>query len=103
MLSASDGSGLSRLTSDDTSIDDSSVWSPDGTKIAFESIGEGDDTDIYVVNAADGTGLTQLTSDGPSDDVDPVWSPDGIKIAFAGIRLPDIHTYTSSMLPTAVA
>ncbi len=48
-----------------------SVWSPDGTKIAFANCFQ-----IYVMNA-DGTGLTEIGR-GSS----PSWSPDGTKIAY---------------------
>jgi Tol biopolymer transport system component len=59
-------------------------WSPDGTKIAFES---GRDRprshdftpEIYTMNA-DGTGQTRLTRKGWYSD--PVWSPDGKRLAF---------------------
>jgi TolB protein len=54
-----DGSSVTRVT--DTSGSDSSpVWSPDGTRIAFESFREGK-SEVYVVNA-DGSGLTRLTN-----------------------------------------
>jgi len=60
-------------------------WSPDGTKIAFES---GRDRprshdftpEIYTMNA-DGTGQTRLTQKGRYSD--PVWSPDGKRLAFS--------------------
>lgn len=57
------------------------TWSPDGTRLAFESdrVAAGDG-DIYVVNY-DGSRLVRLTSDG-SNDRQPAWSPDGRRIAF---------------------
>jgi Tol biopolymer transport system component len=47
------------------------VWSPDGTRIAFECVGG-----ICVVNG-DGSDPRNLANGG-----NPVWSPDGTKIAF---------------------
>ena len=66
------------------------VWSPDGTRIAFESFREGNG-DIYVMNA-DGSGLTRLTSD-PALDSSPSWSPDGTRIAFESSREGNINIY----------
>ena len=50
-------------------------WSPDGLKIAFESLRE--TKSVYTVNA-DGSGRQRLARDGR----DPTWSPDGRTIAF---------------------
>jgi Tol biopolymer transport system component len=61
---------------------DSPVWSPDGGRIAFTSIGSR--SDLRVVNA-DGTGQRQLTS-GPGNSLSPRWSPDGKSIAFERLR-----------------
>jgi Tol biopolymer transport system component len=66
-----DGSGLKRLTNNDAS-DRQPAWSPDGTKIAFNSERDGN-REIYVMNA-DGSGLTRLTNNDASD-WDPAWSP----------------------------
>jgi Tol biopolymer transport system component len=65
----------------------SPAWSPDGSKLAFDSIrrlfGEGfDDTRIMVVDAAGG----QLKEVGHG--VLPNWSPDGKKIAFCSYEAP---------------
>ena len=65
--------------------DDSAVWSPDGTKIAFVRF-YGGAGEIFVMNA-DGSGQTNLTND-PANDGDPTWSPDGSKIAFTTNRGP---------------
>jgi Tol biopolymer transport system component len=73
-----DGSGLSQLTS--WTGDAQPRWSPDGTRLAFESPGGATDGShaIFLVNA-DGTGRRRLT-DGP--DQNPTWSPDGKWIIF---------------------
>ena len=79
---SADGSGETRLTFDGT-VNVSPTWSPDGTRIAFQSDRDGD-PDIYVVNS-DGTGLSQLT-DNERPDLLPAWSPDGRQIAFVSDR-----------------
>jgi Tol biopolymer transport system component len=48
------------------------TWSPDGTKLAFQSDRDGD-LEIYAMSAA-GTGLTKLTRNSVYD-VDPAWGP----------------------------
>jgi Tol biopolymer transport system component len=75
-----DGGNQTRLTSD-PSRDRDPQWSPDGTKIVFDSDRTGGG-DIYSMNA-DGSGLVRLTTD-PGRDSAPAWSPDGTKIAFSG-------------------
>jgi Tol biopolymer transport system component len=73
-----DGSNQTRLTND-PSFDRAPQWSPDGTKIVFDSDRTGGG-DIYSMNAG-GTGVVRLTTS-PLRDADPSWSPDGAKIAF---------------------
>lgn len=75
-----DGTNPVRLTTG--AWDENPAWSPDGSKIAF-------DTDRNTTNArrvfvmnADGTGFMPLTSD-QWDNVRPAWSPDGRMIAFS--------------------
>lgn len=78
-----DGTSSTRLTF--AAYDDSApVWSPDGTKIAFQSFRNGVNSQIYVMNA-DGSGQTNI-SNSTANDIEPSWSPDGIKIAFASDR-----------------
>jgi Tol biopolymer transport system component len=66
------------------------VVSPDGTRIAFLSSGDGS-VDIYVMDA-DGSNLVNLTNN-PAWDAEPTWSPDGTRIAFTSNRdgEPDIY------------
>ncbi|MGH7468225.1 MAG: hypothetical protein ACRENP_09590 [Longimicrobiales bacterium] len=54
-------------------------WSPDGRKIAFTSVRDGN-MEIYVVDA-DGSNLTRLTNK-PAASHSPAWSPDGQRIAY---------------------
>ncbi len=79
-----DGSGVRRLT-DGLHLDSGPLaWSPDGSRIAFNSDGDGSNLDIYLMNP-DGSGVTRLT-DHRAADVEPTWSPDGTKIAFRSDR-----------------
>jgi Tol biopolymer transport system component len=78
-------------------VDSNPVWSPDGTRIAFQSIPLDDylagvnagadeyNFDIWVMNAA-GTNQVNLTSESPRMDANPVWSPDASAIAFVSKR-----------------
>ena len=74
-----DGTGQTRLTFDQA-VDGSPTWSPDGSRIAFQSDRDGNH-EIYVVSV-DGADLIRLT-DNTQADVLPAWSPDGRYIAFA--------------------
>jgi CxxC motif-containing protein (DUF1111 family) len=65
-------------------------FSPDGTKIAFNS-NANNIRNIFVMNS-DGTGLQQLTS--TSLDSQAAWSPDGSKIAFASNRTGVFQIFT---------
>jgi hypothetical protein len=79
---AADGAGESILApSANPSFEP--VWSPDGTRVLFDRIVDGND-DIYVANV-NGTNLTRLTTH-PGIDEYPSWSPDGQKIVFDSDR-----------------
>ena len=85
LLINSDGTGQSILLQGTHIQNDNPVYSPDGSKIAFNRR-SGFRTDICVINA-DGTNLITLTSANPqlefSESLYPAWSPDGSKLAFA--------------------
>ena len=57
---------------------------PDGTQIAFQSMRDGVNYQVCVMNA-DGSGQVNI-SNSAANDTQPLWSPDGTKIAFASDR-----------------
>ena len=71
-----------RLT-DGTTFDSRPHYSPDGSKIVFQSFRD-TNFEVYVMNS-DGTGQTRLTNN-PAFDTAPSWSPDGTKILFTSTR-----------------
>ena len=89
-LIGSDGAGLTRLSAAGSRMDARPSWSPDGTRIVFQSErdrrpdGEGYAREIYIMNA-DGSNARRLTYRDTSDGR-PAWSPDGRSIAFQSRR-----------------
>ena len=80
-----DGSGLRRLTNYNVYTAEG-VLSPDGRRIVFTSLKDGD-LDIYTMNV-DGTDVRRLTTT-PGYDGGPWWSPDGTKIVYRAWHPPD--------------
>ena len=78
-LMHADGSSKTRLTPEGF-LDESPVWSPDGSTIAFDT--NRDTAGIWLVNA-DGTNLRQFLTAPAFDRPSGLsWRPDGNKIAF---------------------
>jgi TolB protein len=78
-----DGTGLKQLTALGHLEAGNAHWSPDGTRILFQSFGsfpEGSIPQLYTI-LPDGTHLVQLTTN--ERNYEPAWSPDGTKIVFA--------------------
>ena len=73
-----DGGRQTRLTND-PAMDSYPAWSPDGARIAFTGMREGD-MEIFVMPAHGGEPVNLTRNQ--VDDAVPSWSPDGAKIAF---------------------
>jgi Tol biopolymer transport system component len=86
------GSNQTNLTNSPDAADASPNWSPDGTKIAFNSNKDNsDNSEIYVMDA-NGSNVVRLTNN-PAGDYAPVWSPDGARIAFVTDRDGNFEIY----------
>jgi Tol biopolymer transport system component len=72
--------GTNQTRTNNPGFDDSFDWSPDSTRIVFQSFHDGSIGSISVMNA-DGSNVQRLTNY-PGYDFSPKWSPDGTKIAF---------------------
>lgn len=75
---------VTQLTSGKDHHDQHPRWSPDGTRISFESTRQGGQFDLYVMDA-NGTNVTRVT-DSPANDFDPIWMPDGQSLIFSSER-----------------
>lgn len=75
------------------------VWSPDGSRIAYESTRSGN-SEIWVMNA-DGTGEPVNVSNHESWDSDPAWSPDGTQITFMSRRAGQDDVWAVDAPPTS--
>ena len=86
----STGGGTPDRLTDSPGDDRAPVFSPDGTRIVFDSTRDGN-TEIYLMNA-DGSDERRLTSD-DADDWGATWSPDGTQIAFNSARTGAMEIY----------
>jgi Tol biopolymer transport system component len=71
------------------------AWSPDGTRLAFESNRAGN-WEIYVVVVDDGGEGIRLTNNSLGDN-NPSWSPDGSLIGFSSFRDGNWEIYTMNI------
>jgi len=70
-----DGTGVRQLTKL-RQVSGLPAWSPDGTRIAFQSNARGGHYEIYTIHV-DGTGLEQVTGSTTTDTIQPAYAPDG--------------------------
>jgi TolB protein len=85
-----DGSGLANLT-DSPAPDYNPHWSPDGSKLAFETLRHEPhpddcwqwycDSELYVLDILSGNAIN-VTNHMGVQDTSPTWSPDGTRLAF---------------------
>jgi dipeptidyl aminopeptidase/acylaminoacyl peptidase len=74
-------------------LNDDANWSPDGTRIAFYSVRDGN-REVYIANA-DGTGQVRIT-DNPGSDYLSTWTSDGQTLLFSSNRDGDYEIYRVS-------
>jgi Tol biopolymer transport system component len=87
-----DGTGQTNLTNTPAQHEAYPSFSPDGTKIGFDSVPlVGGNHDLYTMNA-DGTGRALLFSSSATDFT-PDWSPDGSRIAFGSNKDGNFEIY----------
>jgi Tol biopolymer transport system component len=79
-----DGSNLKQITTTPSLDETDPAYSPDGTRLVFESARPGGAVDILTMGA-DGTNTRVLTG-GHGNNLSPAWSPDGKQIVFASDR-----------------
>jgi membrane protein DedA with SNARE-associated domain/Tol biopolymer transport system component len=91
--------GSTRLSPQDN-VDGLAEWSPDGSRLAFTSIRDGN-VEIYVMKD-DGSGVLRLTND-PADDLMPAWSPDGTRLVFQSNRDGNWEIYTTNVDGTGLS
>lgn len=68
--------------------DQSPVWSPDGSEIAFQSNRVGR-YDVYVLDVA--TGDQRATTSSDDTELEPAWSPDGSMIVYSNLSDGHLH------------
>jgi TolB protein len=96
-----DGSEVKRLTFAGK-FNSSPSWSPDGKKIAFAAMAEGENHfDVFVMNS-DGSHIVRITSakkanGKPAHNEDPSFSPDSRYVVYTSNRTGKNQIYVSSL------
>jgi Tol biopolymer transport system component len=92
-IRASDGGGLTQITSNPGGDDAPGGWSPNGKRIVFQRFDSNFNSEgLFVVNT-NGTGLKQITPPGFEDlSSQGDWSPQGNEIVFSVHLTPDVHS-----------
>ena len=86
-----DGTGAVNLTKDLATEDGHPAWSPDGTRIAYDSYPSAGGAVAVWLMDPDGSDKVRLPP-APGSDSEPAWSPDGAKIAFTRVGDPPYYT-----------
>jgi TolB protein len=92
-IRASDGGGLTQITSNPGGDDSPGDWSPNGKRIVFQRFDSNFNSEgLFVVNT-NGTGLRKITPPGFEDASSTgQWSPQGNEIVFSVHLTPDVHS-----------
>jgi Tol biopolymer transport system component len=86
--------GAPRDLSQHSADDYGPEWSPDGSRIAYVTVRDGN-PEIYVMGA-DGSNPQRVTNN-DATDTNPTWSPDGTRIAFQSDRINTISNPASAL------
>lgn len=91
-LAPADGATPPRQLTHTRAAESSPTWSPDGRRIAFTAVREGDtESQVYVLNVLEG-GEAQRYTNVVTGASDPRWSPDGRRLLFTSM----VHTGPAS-------
>ncbi|PYP18739.1 MAG: hypothetical protein DMD54_04535, partial [Gemmatimonadetes bacterium] len=95
-----DNGGTVQLTHN-SAADQGQTYSPDGTRIVYESDLDGPDRDVFVMNR-DGSGVTDITHNDATNEYGAVYSPDQTQFAFVSDRDGDEDIYVMNADGTGV-